>query len=70
LQGVFGPLARLNEQAFLVVIKESIKDDLKFLFCIKEETVENKTYLTFLRSSTTTNSNLAVEEETPGDDQN
>jgi len=49
LQGVLGPLARLNEPAFRVVIVESIKMDLKFIFCIKEETIENTNYLKFLR---------------------
>jgi len=49
LQGVLGPLARLNEPAFRVVIVESIKMDLKFIFCIKKETIENTNYLKFLR---------------------
>jgi len=49
LQGVLGPLARLNEPAFRAVMVESIKMDLKYIFCIKEETIENTNYLKFLR---------------------
>ena len=41
LQGVLGPMARLNEPAFRVVIVETGKADLKWLFCIKDEHLEN-----------------------------
>ena len=44
-----GPFARMSEPAFRIAVLTTIKSDLRYIFCIKEETNEDLFDKLFLR---------------------